>query len=133
MFIDTSAFVAIFCKEPEAGIFARCIERASRRCTSPMVRLETCMVLASRLDRDLVDVQADFDEFLTEAGIVVIAISDNVGRIAVEAFQRYGKGRGHPAQLNLADCLSYACAHASLDPILFKGRDFGHTDLQSAL
>ncbi|WP_093570816.1 type II toxin-antitoxin system VapC family toxin [Methylobacterium sp. 174MFSha1.1] len=133
MFIDTSAFVAIFCDEPEAGIFATCIERAPHRCTSPMVRLETCMVLATRMDRDPVDVQADFDEFLAEAGIAVVSISDSVGCIAVEAFQRYGKGRGHPAQLNLADCLSYACARAYRHPILFKGRDFGHTDLQFAL
>ncbi|WP_430912191.1 type II toxin-antitoxin system VapC family toxin [Methylobacterium sp. sgz302541] len=133
MFIDTSAFVAILCKEPEAGIFATCIERAKRRCTSPMVRLETCMVLADRLDRDPLDVQADFDEFLTEAGITVMSISDSIGRGAVEAFQRYGKGRGHTAQLNLADCLSYACARAYRNPILFKGRHFGHTDLKTAL
>ena len=31
----------------------------------------------------------------------------------------------------LADCLSYACAKASQVPILFKGRDFGKTDLQA--
>ncbi len=39
-------------------------------------------------------------------------ITDEIGRLSVEAFERYGKGRGHPAQLNLADCLSYACAKA---------------------
>jgi len=97
-----------------------------------MVRFEACMVLASRLDRDPLDVQADFDEFLTEAGVFIVPVDDSVGRIAVEAFQRHGKGRGHPAQLNLADCLSYACARAHRDPILFKGRDFGHTDLMIA-
>jgi ribonuclease VapC len=133
MFIDTSAFVAIFCKEPEAGLFAARIERADQRRTSPMVRLETCIVLASRLDRDPVDVQEDVDAFLAEAGIAVVPIDDAIGRIAVAAFRRFGKGRGHPAQLNLADCLSYACACAYGDPILFKGRDFGHTDLTSAL
>ncbi|KQP07848.1 twitching motility protein PilT [Methylobacterium sp. Leaf99] len=133
MFIDTSAFVAIFCGESDADILATCIERAERRCTSPMVRLETCMVLATRLDRDPVEVQADFDAFLTEAGITVLPIDDGIGRGAVEAFRRYGKGRGHPAQLNLADCLSYACARAARAPILFKGRDFTHTDLTSAL
>ncbi|OAH17541.1 twitching motility protein PilT [Methylorubrum populi] len=133
MFIDTSAFVTILCQEPEATIFANRIERATRRCTSALVRLETCMVLASRQDRDPIAVQADFDAFLAEAKISVIPISDGIGRIAVEAFARYGKGRGHPAQLNLADCLSYACAHAYRDPILFKGRDFSHTDLATAL
>lgn len=133
MFIDTSAFVAIFCKEPEAEIFATCIERADQRRTSPLVRLETCIVLANRLDRDPGDVQEDVDAFLAEAGITVVPIDDAIGRMAVEAFRRFGKGRGHPAQLNLADCLSYACAQAYLDPILFKGRDFGHTDLTRAM
>lgn len=133
MFIDTSAFVAIFCKEPEAEIFTICIERADQRRTSPLVRLETCIVLASRLDRDPADVQEDIDAFLAEAGITVVPIDDAIGRMAVEAFRRFGKGRGHPAQLNLADCLSYACAQAHRDPILFKGRDFGHTDLTRAV
>jgi ribonuclease VapC len=50
-------------------------------------------------------------------------------RLAVKAFADYGKGRGHPAQLNLADCLSYACARAQGVPLLYKGRDFSHTDL----
>ncbi len=50
-------------------------------------------------------------------------------RRAVDAFDTYGKGRGHPAQLNFADCLSYACAAHHNVPILFKGRDFIHTDL----
>jgi ribonuclease VapC len=133
MFIDTSAIVAILCQEPEAADFATCIERAGRRRTSPLVRLESCIVLASRLDRDPVDVQDDVDAFLAEAGIAVVPIDDDIGRIAVEAFRRFGKGRGHPAQLNLADCLSYACARAYRDSILFKGRDFSHTDLTSAL
>jgi len=49
--------------------------------------------------------------------------------LAVQAFADYGKGRGHPAQLNLADCLSYACAKAQGIPLLYKGKDFAHTDL----
>lgn len=51
------------------------------------------------------------------------------GRLAVQAFSDYGKGRGHPAQLNLADCLSYACAKNRKMPLLYKGNDFAHTDL----
>jgi len=54
-----------------------------------------------------------------------------VARRAVEASARYGKGHGHPAQLNVGDCLSYACAIASGAPMLFKGRDFSKTDLKA--
>lgn len=132
MFVDTSVFVAILCKEPEAGLFAAKLERAQTRFTSPLVRLEACMVLATRMVRDPVDVEADFDAFLEVADIAVQPITDAIAREAVAAFQRYGKGRGAPAQLNLADCMSYACARAAGAPILFKGRNFSHTDLDLA-
>lgn len=132
MFVDTSVFVAILYKEPEAGLFAAKLERAQTRFTSPLVRLETCMVLATRMARNPVDVEADFDTFLEIADIAVMPITDAIAREAVAAFQRYGKGRGAPAQLNLADCMSYACARAAGVPILFKGRDFSRTDLDLA-
>ncbi len=132
MFVDTSVFVAILCKEPEAHGFARKLELANKRFTSPLVRLETCMVLSSRLARDPVDVEGDFDAFLEIADVEMVVISDAIAHAAVSAFQRYGKGRGSPAQLNLADCMSYACAKTASAPILFKGRDFSHTDLELA-
>ena len=47
----------------------------------------------------------------------------------MDAFARYGKGRGHSAQLNLADCLSYACAKRLGANLLYKGDDFAQTDL----
>ncbi len=124
MFIDTSVFVAILCQEDEAERFARAIESAKAKFTSPLVRLEASMVLATRLGRTPRAAEADFDAVLQEARIEVMTITDEIGRLSVEAFERYGKGRGHPAQLNLADCLSYACAKAYQVPILFKGRDF---------
>ena len=132
MFIDTSAFVAVFCGEPEGAAFAQAIAAAKVRFTSPVVRLETCMVLSSRLDRRPTEVETDFDAFLAEAQIGVRGIDDGVGGLAVKAFETYGKGRGVGAKLNLADCLSYACAKAHHAPILFKGRDFAQTDLEVA-
>ncbi len=131
MFIDTSVFVAILCEEEEAERFARAIEGAKARFTSPLVRLEASMVLATRQGRSPRATEADFDAVLEEARIEVITITDEIGRWSVEAFERFGKGRGHPAQLNLADCLSYACAKAYQIPILFKGRDFAKTGLQA--
>ena len=48
---------------------------------------------------------------------------------AEKAFDRFGKGR-HPAGLNMGDCFSYAVAAISKAPLLFKGRDFGETDIK---
>jgi ribonuclease VapC len=47
-------------------------------------------------------------------------------------FVRFGKGR-HPARLNMGDCFSYALAKSLDAPLLYKGDDFGHTDITSAL
>ena len=52
---------------------------------------------------------------------------------AVAAFRTYGKGRGHPAQLDFGDRLSYATAEVLDAPLLYKGRDFALTDIRPAL
>jgi ribonuclease VapC len=54
-------------------------------------------------------------------------------REAFDAFRRFGKGQGHPAQLNLVDCAVYALAKVRAQPLLFKGDDFARTDIPSAL
>ena len=133
MFIDTSAVVAILADEPEAASFLACIEAAQRRDTGPHVRLEATINLARILGLPVAVAQEMYDTFLAAAGISVVSIGDAVARLAVDAFDTYGKGRGHPAQLNFADCLSYGCAAYHRVPILFKGRDFIHTDLTVAL
>jgi ribonuclease VapC len=130
MFIDTSAFIALLTDEPEAGALAAALEKAGNRRTSPLVRLEACAVLATRLD--IAPHQADelFEELLAEADIRIMPVTDTVGRIAVECFEAYGKGR-HPARLNIVDCFSYACAKALGVPLLFKGDDFAQTDVNN--
>lgn len=132
MFIDTSAIVAILAGEPEGAVFAARIEAAARRETGPHVRLEATINLARILGLPVLAAQEMYDAFLATAGITVVSITDAVARRAVTAFDSYGKGHGHPAQLNFADCLSYACAAHGDVPILFKGRDFTRTDLKVA-
>jgi ribonuclease VapC len=65
----------------------------------------------------------------SESTIKLAPMDAATASLAVKAFADYGKGRGHPAQLNLADCLSYACAKAQGVPLLYKGKDVSHTDL----
>lgn len=133
MFIETSAIVAILAGEPEADAFLSVMEGADSRETGAHVRLEATINLARILGLEVLDAREMLDAFLHAAKITVAPITDAVARRAVEAFALYGKGKGHPAQLNFADCLSYACAATLNTPILFKGRDFVETDLKSAL
>lgn len=133
MFVDSSAFVALLTNEPDAPRLAVALESSPKRYTSGLVRLETVMRTASKLKVSVQDAQAAFDAILAEADIEVVPITDAMSRTAVSAFSNYGKGRGHPAQLNLADCMAYAAAKACHCPLLFIGNDFSKTDLACGL
>lgn len=129
MFVDTSVLVAMLSAEDDAVEWAERLERSPMAMTSALVVLEAAMRLSTKLAVDPLDVEISINELLRESNINVIAIDAEDGHLAVRAFAEYGKGRGHPAQLNLADCLSYACAKNRKVPLLYKGNDFAHTDL----
>jgi len=90
--------------------------------------LEAVMVLSTRHKIEPLEVLGTIKDFLLKSNITITPITAADGHAAVEAFARYGKGR-HPARLNLADCLSYACAKQRDLPLLYKGDDFSRTDL----
>lgn len=48
-------------------------------------------------------------------------------------FDLYGRGSEHRARLNRGDSYGYALAHITSEPLLFRGNDFMHTDIESAL
>ncbi|RJT35097.1 type II toxin-antitoxin system VapC family toxin [Mesorhizobium waimense] len=129
MFVDTSVVVAILSGEEDAGAWSGRIEQAPSRLTSALVVLEAAMRLSTMLAVEPVVAQAAIEAFLSEAEIEIVPIGAGEARLAGQAFSEYGKGRGHPAQLNLADCLSYACATSRSVPLLYKGNDFSRTDL----
>jgi ribonuclease VapC len=131
MFIDTSAIVAVICGEREAGRISKLLEKARGAISSPLVRLETSMVLAQRLNVAPSVAEDLFDDFLEQANVSIVPITDEIGRLAVAAFETYGKGR-HPARLNLSDCFSYAVAKSLKLKIIFIGNDFSKTDLKIA-
>ncbi|MBX9649128.1 MAG: type II toxin-antitoxin system VapC family toxin [Xanthobacteraceae bacterium] len=94
-----------------------------------MAVFETKVVLLARLGAEAVGL---FDELLQQAGIVVVPFDDEMAKAAFDAFRRFGKGQGHPAQLNIVDCAVYALAKAHSQPLLFKGDDFAKTDVIAA-
>lgn len=92
--------------------------------------LECGIVLDSQ--RDPV-VSRALDELIDKAAMTVEPVSERQARLARQAYADFGKGSGHPAALNFGDCLSYALALDLREPLLWKGDDFGHTGIPSAL
>ena len=127
MIIDTSAVIAILNNEPEAVTFAEAIEQALDRRISAVNYVEAAAVIDK--DRNPIATRR-FDELLREADVVIEAVSENQARIARAAYRDFGKGSGHPARLNFQDCFAYALAKAKGEPLLFKGNDFGRTDVR---
>ena len=129
MFVDASALLAILLLEPEAQEFAQALRAAPHCSTSPIAVFETVTGLMKAKKMSRAVAEGHVVALIATAEIEVVAIDDEIGRLALDAFDRYGKGRGHPAQLNLGDCFAYACAKARSGPLLYKGDDFSRTDL----
>ena len=109
---------------------AQAIEEATARQISATNWLEAAAVIDG--SRDPV-ASRQFDELLGVARIVVAPVTEQQARIARAAYRDFGKGSGHPAGLDFGDCFAYALAKDTGEPLLFKGRDFVHTDVIPAL
>ena len=125
MTIDTSALLAILQDEPERRAFNEAIEATDVRLMSVATFVEVSMVLEARQGAEGV---RDLDLFIERAGIALVDVTAEQGRLARRAFARFGKGR-HDAGLNYGDCFAYALAVARGEPLLFKGGDFAKTDV----
>lgn len=130
MILDTSAIIAILRNEPEAAACAQAIAAAPERRISAATFLEAAVVIDG--SRDPI-VSRRFDDLLRAAQIAIEPVTEAQARVAREAYRDYGKGSGHPAQLNFGDCFAYALARVFAEPLLFKGTDFTHTDIEPAL
>jgi ribonuclease VapC len=128
--LDSSAIIAVLLLEPEAVVFAGIVGTAPLLVMSAMQLHETGVVLHRRGGMPAVQ---RFMRFVREHNIRVIPFDEQAALDATAAYQRYGKGTGHPAQLNLADCAAYALATRLGVPLLFKGEDFARTDVARAL
>ena len=132
MFVDASAIVAILTLEPEADALTAVLEAASSPITSAVAIFEATLGICRKRHASVAEAEEDVQAFLEAAGIRIVAIGAEEARTALDAFSRFGKGKGHPAQLNLGDCFAYAVAKNNRASLLFKGDDFNKTDLPSA-
>lgn len=125
--VDSSALLAIVLKEAERGEFAKIISANHCVIGTPTL-LESHIAMRRRVGAEGIEF---LDKFLARRHVTVIAFDADLLPIARLAFDRYGRGR-HPAGLNFGDCVAYAVAKAKDVPLLYKGNDFGLTDIRPA-
>ena len=125
MIIDTSALLAVLFDEPDGPALLRRIAEAPIRLMSSANAVEAWIVA----DRHANPAKGPaLDALLEILGIDLVPVTVQHARLARTAYRTYGRGR-HPAGLNFGDCFAYALAKATDLPLLFKGDDFGQTDV----
>ena len=130
MIVDSSAIVAIIAAEPERQAFVEAILASDAPRMSAASLLEASIVV-DRL-RDPV-VSRRLDDLLDVLGIEIVPFTRAQADLGRTAYRDFGRGSGHPARLNLGDCFTYALARETGESLLFKGDDFGHTDVTRAV
>ena len=131
MIVDSSAVIALIREQPGHDPLLTALDRSrTRPLISAASYLESAIVLDAQRDPVL---SARLDEMLSVFQIEVADVTAQLARRARLAYRDYGRGSGHPARLNFGDTLAYALAAERGEPLLFRGDDFVHTDVHSAL
>jgi ribonuclease VapC len=128
--VDSSALLAILLGEPERDAFLDALTSAERVRVSAVSYVEAAAVLDRRGGPEL---SRQYDALLSAATVEIAEVTAEHAQVARAAFRDFGRGSGHPAGLNFGDCFSYALAATAGEPLLFKGDDFGRTDVRSAV
>lgn len=130
MIVETSALIVMALNEPECELFTTTIEAAEARSISAASYVEAGIVLDNRRNASL---SRQLDGLLEDLDVHIEPVTAAQAMIARAAYRDYGRGSGHPAKLNFGDCLSYALAKEKREPLLYKGNDFAHTDVEAAV
>jgi len=123
--VDTSVIMAMALGEPEAGQFEALVRREAAVIGWPTL-LEARMVLTGR---GFPNAAAIIAQLAALPNVTAIAFDERHYHAAGKALDQFGRGH-HPASLNMGDCFTYAVAAIAKAPLLFKGHDFGQTDLK---
>jgi len=130
MIVDSSAIIAILKQESDWRAISKALDTAEISRISAASYFESAIIVDSWKNPIL---SAQLDELIERFNIVIEPVTEEQARIARQAYRDYGRGSGYRADLNFGDCFSYALARAKREPMLFKGDDFVHTDLRSAV
>jgi ribonuclease VapC len=131
MFVDASAIVAMMTNESDASALSVRLTTAGSRATSAMALWEASVAYSRIFALPPAAALREVEAYVQALDIKVVAIEPAMTAVAIEAYQRFGKGR-HPAGLNFGDCFAYAFARHLNMPLLYKGDDFPKTDIEPA-
>lgn len=125
MILDSSAIVAVLLREPGHEMLLDKLDAAGPVAAGGPTLAEAGIVMVAKAQHAGMSLIA---RFAAELEVTTIPFDEQHWRVAVDAFNRFGKGR-HPARLNFGDCLTYAVASLADSPLLCTGDDFARTDL----
>jgi ribonuclease VapC len=128
--LDSSVLVAVLTGETDAPLYLEALRKEIRHKISAATYFETAIVIDNNNDPTL---SRQLDDLLRSTNTVIEPFTAEQARIAREAYRDFGKGCRSKAQLNFGDCFAYALAKAMREPLLFKGSDFVHTDIEPAI
>ncbi len=124
--LDSSVLVGIIKREEDTERLLDVLAREECAIGAPTLveaRAWCALNLKARVSRWL-------EAFVSEAATVV-PFTREMADAAAGAFARFGRASGHPAKLNFGDCLAYGVSTVMRAPLLFKGSDFGLTDVMA--
>jgi ribonuclease VapC len=128
--IDSSAFIAILANEPETEQLIGALNETDTVLVSAATLHESFCVAGREA---LVDGRRRLDRMVKLLAPRIQPFDEEQLAAARQAYARYGRGSRHSAGLNMGDCFAYALAKTRNLPLLFKGDDFIHTDIEPAL
>ena len=128
IFVDASALVSMLAGEADGDWLALTMLRAGEPITSAVAIWQATTALHKNHRLPLEEARLLVAQYVEQRHILVVPIGATESQLALDAFDRFGKGR-HPARLNMGDCFAYACAKANGAKLLYKGDDFALTDL----
>ena len=126
MVVDTSVLLHIAFREVGWQESIRFLSRQPRLALSAVSLVEAHAVIRGRGRGNPEEV---VDALLATLEVGVVSFDVAQARGARRALSRYGKGQGHPAQLNFGDVAVYALAAHLGEVLAFVGEDFSRTDL----
>lgn len=126
--VDASALVAVLLREPEDMAFRQIMVEEADLLLSPVGYWEAAIRLRGLRGEAGV---ADLDRVIARFEIRIAPATLQTATLAAEAERNFGKRT--PARLNMGDFFAYALAKELNAPLLYKGEDFGQTDVQAAL
>ena len=118
MILDTSLLLAILQREPGWEQHQQSLEQAEVLRLSAGTLQELLLVAHCR------GVLAPMQTLLDLIDPDVVPVDADLAERALGIFKRFGKGQGHPAQLNFGDCFAAALAERDQLSLACIGDDF---------